>query len=299
MSGAAEGRPLSFPDFRIAMRLRRLLNEPLVHFLVLGGLLFLLYQWRTGGAGSGSNRIVITQGQVASLQAGFQQVWLRPATDAEFKGLIDDYVREEIAVREATAQGLEQGDIVIRRRLRQKFEFLAEDEVAATGPTDAELQAWLDAHPGQFRREPLVGLRQVFISTDRRGASARVDADRVLARLKGGADPFTAGDVTMLPFELEPSRLTDIARQFGETFATTVATLEPGQWTGPVESGFGLHLVYVTGKTAGSSPPLDQVRDEVTRELLAARRTAALDSLYQRLSDKYRITIERPVPATP
>ena len=280
------------------MRLRHLLREPLVHFLVLGGLLFLLYQWRTGGAG-GSNRIVITQGQVASLQAGFQQVWLRPATDAELRGLIDDFVREEIAVREATAQGLEQGDIVIRRRLRQKFEFLAEDEVTSTAPTDAELQAWLDAHPDQFRREPVVGLRQVFISTDRRGASARADADRVLARLKRGADPFTAGDATMLPFEVRPSRLSDLARQFGEAFATAVAALEPGQWIGPVESGFGLHLVYLTGRTAGSTPPLDQVRDEVTRELLTVRRSAALDSLYQHLSAKYRITIERPGPAAP
>jgi hypothetical protein len=280
------------------MRLRHLLREPLVHFLVLGGLLFLLYQWRTGGAG-GSNRIVITQGQVASLQAGFQQVWLRPATDAELRGLIDDFVREEIAVREATAQGLEQGDIVIRRRLRQKFEFLAEDEVASTAPTDAELQAWLDAHPDQFRREPVIGLRQVFVNTDRRGGAARADADRILTRLKAGTDPLALGDVTMLPSEVQPSRRTDLARQFGDAFANAVANLEAGQWTGPVESAYGLHLVYLTGKTAGSTPTLDQVRDEVTREVLAARRTAGLDSLYQRLSGKYRITIEQPAPAEP
>ena len=283
---------------RPVMSLRTILKEPLVQFLALGALLFLLYQWRTGGAGAGSNRIIITQGQVASLRAGFQQVWLRPPSDAELKGLIDDFVREEIAVREATAQGLEQGDIVIRRRLRQKYEFLLEDELAVP-PTDAELQAWLDTHPDQFRREPVLGLRQVYVSVDRRGAGASDEADRLLTRLRAGADPMTVGDVTMLPPEIPPSRLSDIERQFGDQFATAVAALEPGQWVGPVRSGFGLHLVYLTEKSPGSTPPLDQVRNEVTRELTNARRIAGLDSLYQRLAGKYRITIEAPAPAVP
>ena len=276
------------------MRLRPILKEPLVHFLVLGGLLFLMYQWRSGGTGIGSNRIVVTTGQVASLAASFERTWMRPPTGAELKGLVDDFVREELAVHEATGQGLEQGDIVIRRRLRQKYEFLLEDEVAAAPPTDAELQAWLDAHPDQFRREPVIGLRQVYVRTDRRGAAARSHATAILTRLKAGADPLTLGDPTLLPLEVAPSRASDIARQFGDTFATAISALEPGRWLGPVESGYGLHLVYLTEKDAGSAPTLDQVREEVTREFLAARRTAGLDSLYQRLRQKYRITIERP-----
>jgi hypothetical protein len=276
------------------MNVRAILREPLVHFLVLGGLLFLLYQWRSGGTGTGSNRIVVTTGQVAALAASFERTWMRPPTDPELKALVDDFVREEIAVREATGQGLEQGDIVIRRRLRQKFEFLLEDEVAATAPTDADLQAWLDAHPDQFRREPVMGLRQVFVSTDRRGARAGADAAAILARLRAGGDPMALGDPTLLPLALEPSRLSDIGRQFGEEFATAIDSITPDQWAGPLESGYGLHLVYVTERTAGSAPALDQVRSEVSRELLAARRTAGLDSLYQRLSGKYRILIERP-----
>lgn len=281
------------------MQLRPLLKEPLAHFLILGGLLFLLYQWRSGGAGAGSNRIVVTTGQVASLAASFERTWMRPPTAAELKSLVDDFVREEIAVREATAQGLEQGDIVIRRRLRQKFEFLIEDEVAGVAPTDAQLQAWLEAHPDQFRREPVLGLRQVFVSTDRHGPSARSYAAALLTRLKAGADPLTLGDPTLLPLEVTPSRVSDIARQFGDSFATAVEALEPRQWTGPVESGYGLHLVYLTEKDAGSAPTLDQVRDDVTREFLAARRAAGLDSLYQRLGRKYRITIERPAQGAP
>jgi hypothetical protein len=281
------------------LQLRSVLKEPLVHFLVLGGLLFGLYQWRSGGTGAGSNRIVVTAGQMASLAASFERTWMRPPTTPELKGLVGDFVREEIAVREATGQGLEQGDIVIRRRLRQKFEFLLEDEIAATAPTDAELEAWLAAHPDQFHRELVIGLRQVFVSTDRRGAAARDAATAILARLKAGVDPQTLGDPTLLPLEVEPTRLSDVERQFGDSFATAVAALDPGQWTGPVESGFGLHLVFVTKKIPGSAPTLDQVRGEVTRELLAARRAAGMDSLYERLSRKYRITVEQPAAAAP
>jgi hypothetical protein len=281
------------------MALRRILKEPLVQFLALGALLFLLFQWRTGGAGAGSNRIVISAGQIASLAASFHRVWLRPPTEQELKGLVDDHLREELAVREATAQGLEQGDLVIRRRLRQKFEFLVEDAVASGTPADAELTAWLTAHPEPFRREPVIGFRQVFVSTDRRGGAARAEAERILVRLKAGADPGTAGDATMLPLEVEPSPLSNIGREFGRQFTDTLPTLEPGRWVGPVESGFGFHLVYLTGKAEGGMPTLDQVRDQVSREVMNARRIAQLDSLYQRLLGKYRVTVEPVVPATP
>jgi hypothetical protein len=273
---------------------RSLLREPLVHFLVLGGLLFLVSR-----GDASSDRIVIPQGQVASLAASFERTWMRPPSDDELKGLVDDFVREEIAVREASSQGLQEGDIVIRRRLRQKFEFLLEDEMAASPPGDAELQAWLDAHPEQFRRDPIVGFRQVFLSADRRGAAARADAEAALARLRAGADPASLGDPTLLPLELPPSELRNVSQQFGDAFAAALAPLPTGEWVGPVESGFGLHLVFVTAASPGLAPTLDQVREEVAREVLAARRAATLDSLYQRLSDRYRITIERSAPAAP
>lgn len=281
------------------MSLRALAREPLVHFLAIGVCLFLLYQWRTGGAGAGSNRIIISTGQVASLAAGFEKTWLRPPTDRELKGLIDDYVREEIAVREAAAQGLDQGDIVIRRRLRQKYEFLIEDEVATSPPSDAELQAWLDAHPDQYRRDPVIGFRQVLFSPDRRGGSTQSDADAALRRLRAGADPATVGDPTLLPLDVKPSELRDIASQFGDDLAAAIAALPPGEWSGPIQSGFGLHLVLVTSHTPGLAPTLAAARDQVTRDLYSARRSSALDSIYQRLSGKYRITIERPAADRP
>ena len=123
-------------------------REPLVHFVVLGAILFALAQWRGGGAGA--NAIVITPGQVDAMVATFTRTWQRPPTDEELKGLIDDSVREELAVREAVALGLDRDDTVIRRRLRQKVEFIVEGEVDATPVTDAELQAYFRSPSGSL-----------------------------------------------------------------------------------------------------------------------------------------------------
>ena len=116
---------------------KKLIREPLVHFLLLGGLLFAFFEWQGGGSGPGSTRISITPGLVAHLATGFSKTWQRPPTDQELKGLIDEYVKEEIAAREATVMGLDRDDTVIRRRLRQKLEFLLEDVVAEIAPTEA------------------------------------------------------------------------------------------------------------------------------------------------------------------
>ena len=271
----------------------RWLREPLVHFLAIGALLFLVFHWRGGGAGS--SRIVITPGQIDSMVAGFARTWQRPPTEAELKGLVDDHVREEIATREAMGMGLDRDDTVIRRRLRQKLEFLAEDTIDAMPPTDAELQAWLAAHPERFRIEPEVAFRQVYVSPDRRGPAAGEEARRILAQLAaaGPAAPIEAmGDVLMVPSEVERSSRDEVARQFGEEFAEAVLRLEPGRWAGPIRSGYGFHLVLVRERVEGRSPALADIRPIVEREFLSARRTRQLNAMYERLLDRYRVVVE-------
>jgi hypothetical protein len=154
-------------------QVKAILREPLLHFLALGALLFLYYEWKGGASRPGSNRIVITQGIVQNLVSGFTRTWQRAPTQDELKALVDEHVKEEIATREAIAMGLDRDDTVIRRRLRQKLEFLVEDEDSQVAPSDAELQRWLDTHSGVFQPEPRVSLRQVFVSTERHGPAAR------------------------------------------------------------------------------------------------------------------------------
>jgi hypothetical protein len=278
--------------------LNRVLREPLAHFLALGTLLFIFFEWR-GGSGPGSTRIAVTPGEIQHLASGFARTWQRPPTDEELKGLVDDYVKEEIATREATAMGLDRDDTIIRRRLRQKLEFLAEDAAASSPATDAELQQWLDKHPESFRAEPRVALRQVYVSEERRGATARATAEKLLARLRAAgpdAEIDTLGDPTMLPRELPEGPLLEVARAFGDDFAARIETLETGTWTGPVESPYGLHLVLVRERTASALPALADVRPAVEREFLADRRRTQLETLYGRLLEKYTVTIEMPKP---
>ena len=269
-------------------------HEPLLHFLLLGALLFLVFNWR-GGGGPGSTRIVITPGQIDAMVAGFARTWQRPPAEEELKGLVDDYVREEMATREAMALGLDRDDTIIRRRLRQKLEFAAEDAIDAVPATDAELQAWLDEHAATYRTDPAVAFRQVYLSEDRRGAAVDGDARQLLARLSS-AGPEAAtdelGDPLMLPREVELSPRTDVARQFGEEFADAVLALETGRWAGPVRSGYGVHIVLVRERTEGRSPTLADVRPLVERDFLSDRRRQRLDAMYEGLLRHYRVTVE-------
>ena len=280
-------------------RHRRWLREPLVHFLLIGAALFLFFGWTGGSGGPNSSRIVIGPGQVEHLAVGFARTWRRPPTQQELKGLIDDYVREEMATREARSMGLDRGDTVIRRRLRQKLEFLVEDAAEAVPPTDAELQAWLDAHPESYHLDPQVAFRQVFLSPDRRGDSVEADAKRLLERLESlgpGADIESIGDSIMLPAEFELAPLNVASRMFGNEFAGRLAEVEPGRWAGPIRSGYGLHLVFVRERIEGRAPGLDDVRDAVARDLLTSRRKEQLETMYERLLESYDVVIDMPAP---
>ncbi|MCG6928802.1 MAG: peptidyl-prolyl cis-trans isomerase [Acidobacteria bacterium] len=280
-------------------RRRRWLREPLVHFLLIGAALFLLFRWTGGSGGPDSNRIVIGPGQVEHLAVGFSRTWRRPPTPEELKGLIDDYVREEMATREARSMGLDREDTVIRRRLRQKLEFLVEDAAEAVPPTDAELQAWLDTHPEDYRREPEVAFEQVFLSPDRRGDDLEADAQKLLQQLQAlgpDADIEGLGDSIMLPGDFDLAPLTVAARMFGAEFAERLGELEPGSWVGPIPSGYGLHLVFVRERIEGREPELDDIRDAVARDLLTRRRKEQLEAMYERLLEQYDVVIDMPDP---
>ena len=270
------------------------LKEPLIHFLILGGLVFLSYDW-IAGKGSAPDEIYISRGQQENLLNTFSRTWQRPPTPQEFQGLLQDYIRQEIAYRESKTMGLDQDDIVIRRRLRQKLELLAEDVASLIGPTDQELETYLAEHTGDFMVEPRLSLRQVYFSRDRRGPAAEQDAIELLQRIttdgpEGNFEKF--GDPLPLPPEIRNLREGEISRLFGTVFTDGLKGLEPGRWSGPVESGFGLHLVFIEERVEGRAPDLAEVRDAVQREWLSQRRRDAVDGLYERLAENYSIEIE-------
>ena len=274
--------------------MKRLLREPLVHFLAIGAALFLFFAWK-GGRGAPAGRILVTRARLESLAAGFARTWQRPPTPAELKGLVDGYVREEIAVREAMATGLDRDDTVIRRRLKQKIDFLAEDRVDAAPPSEAELSAWMTAHPDLYRGEERVSFRQICLTPEKRGGPAKAEAEarRLAAALeKKGPGADAAGDSLLLPPEMPLAPRSEIARAFGSEFADAIVKLEPGHWIAPVPSGFGVHAVLVREKAAARAPALAEVRAAVERDFVADRRTKELDALYARLLAKTQVVIE-------
>lgn len=269
-------------------------HEPLVHFLAIGALLFLVFGWL--GNGGRSSRIVITPGQIDTIAASFARTWQRPPTERELKGQLDEYVREEIATREAIALGLDRDDTVIRRRLRQKLEFMAEDTIDTTPPTDADLQAWLDTHPDMFRLEPEIAFRQVYLDPERRGSSVEDDARGLRERLSSAGSDSTVeslGDSVMLPHDIPRSTRTDVARQFGTEFAAGILTVTTGQWVGPLRSSYGVHIVYVREREDGRLPALADVRPLVEREFTADRRRRQLHAMYATFLERYHVVVEK------
>ncbi|MCI0539570.1 MAG: peptidyl-prolyl cis-trans isomerase [Verrucomicrobiales bacterium] len=277
--------------------MKKLIREPLVHFLLLGAALFSVYAALTRNAVASREDILVTSGQIENLAATFAKVWQRPPTAEELKAQIDQYVKEEILSREAMKLGLDQNDTVIRRRLQQKMEFIAEDFAAATEPTEAELADHLAKHPSQFAQEKRFTFRQVFLNPQKRGDQVEGDTTALLAKLEqdgAKADTSTLGDSLLLPHEFadEPQRA--VAAQFGQEFAAGLAKLKPGEWSGPIQSGYGTHLVFVTARTEGRIAALDEVRDQVKRELMNARRLEANQKFLESLLATYRVTIQSP-----
>lgn len=270
-----------------------MLKEPLVHFLCIGAALFLYFEWR--GEGGSERRIDVSRGQIERLSASFEAVWLRPPSPEQLKGLVDEYVREEVAIREAVAMGLDRDDTVIRQRLRQKFEFLLADALEVHPPTEEDLLLWLAKNPESFRREPEIAFRHVFVSRDRRGEDAEAYARQLLTDLiseGAGASIEKLGDSLALPQEIPLSPRSEVAGLFGEDFASRLLDVEPAGWSGPIESSYGVHLVWVKERVEGRLPPLAEVREAVERHLLTARRKAELDQAYERLLSRYKVTME-------
>jgi hypothetical protein len=277
--------------------MKRLLKEPLVHFLVLGALIFAGYGLLNRGGESAPGRIVVTQGQLASMWEGFTRTWQRPPTREEWEGLIRDRVREEVYYREALALGLDKDDLIIRRRLRQKMEFVANDVAAQAEPGEAELAEFLAKHPDSFRVEPRFTFRQVYLNPAKHGKNLARDTAQLLVQLNqaGGNAGFAAmGDSFLLDNNFAAVPASEVAKQFGEKFAAKLGEVSPGQWQGPVESGYGVHVVFLAERTEGRLPPLEDVREAVRREWDNARRLEANEKFYQELLKRYTVTIENP-----
>jgi len=273
-----------------ARRRARWWREPLVHFVLLGAVVFSVNHWvappRPG------NRIVVSEAILRGLrQEHLRQNGALPTAEEE-AALIQRFVDNEILYREAMAQGLDRGDIIVRRRLVQKMEFVLEGEEPVPAPSDTELHAYLQGHAERYAVAQRVALMHVFVSTDQHGPDAERIAAELRSQLAAGADPSTLGDPFLRGrvFPLRTER--ELAGVFGGPFAAQVMALPAGEWSGPLRSSYGLHLVRVTDRSAARQPALQEVRTAVLRDWEEEHRAAANAQALARLRQRYEVTVE-------
>ena len=284
--------------------MRRILREPLFHFLLLGAALFSFYHYASRGSGGAepSRQIQLTPDDLSQLDLYFESQWRRPPTAEELHRLVENKIEEEVLYREALAMGLDKDDTIVKRRMAQKMQFLAEDVVAAHEPTSDELRAWFESNTDKFALPSRVSFRHLYFGSDRRGPRAHDDAVAALAKLAGqpqDAKPAAAlADPFMFQDYYGDRSSEQLAKEFGPQFAQSVEQLAPGAWQGPIESGYGWHLVFVDTLVPRRVPALEEVEPDVKSAWLSNQKERAWADAYKSMRAKYSVLLPA-LPAEP
>ena len=276
-------------------KIYKLLREPLLHFLVIGAGLFFLFNQVGDPDVETNNRIIITQADLDRLAA----VWLRrmgrPPSAQEREQQLDHYIREQVLYREAKALGLDQDDVIVRRRLTQKMGYLFNDLSLISEPTEVELSSFLSKNPSNFSVPGKVSFNHIYLDPDSRGQGVYEDAKHLLTQLHDLVDVIdvaSMGDRFLLPYDYSEVRKSDLTNLFGKSFATQLFTRPVGSWQGPLTSEYGVHLAYVKSRSEARLPPLAEIRERVFNEWLAAKQREANEAFYQSLRQRYEIVIK-------
>jgi peptidyl-prolyl cis-trans isomerase C len=278
-------------------RLRRWLREPLLHFLLIGLALFVVYDalYPTSDAKSESNLIVLTPDDFEQLGVTWLAQGRPPPTPEQMQSLIELMVREEVLYREALALGLDKGDEIVKRRLAQKMEFLAEGASVNNDPPADTLRVWFKDNQQRFSLPPRVSFRHLYFSPDLRGEHSREAATRALAQLAGKPGNWEGAAALADPFMDQDyygdRSADDLAKLFGLNFAGDIAGLKPGMWQGPIESGYGWHLVFIDTFVPGRVPAFEEIEPEIKAEWIEDQRLEAKRKAYETMRARYRVVL--------
>ena len=278
--------------------MKKLLSEPLLHFLLIGGLIFFIYDMKSEELIADDNKsIVITEAKIDQLLNQWQRRWKRLPSQQELQGLVRTHIHEEVLYREALAMGLDKDDTVVRQRMTRKIEFISNDLASLAKPTDDQLQTYLDSYPGKFLLPGKISFSQVYFNADKRGEQAQNDISKLLAELSQNSpdvDISTLGDSFMGGQVYNSLNDFEVSRLFGDIFKEQLFELATDKWLGPVESGYGLHLVRIDSRTAPRAPALSLVREKVQIEWMTEQQKKANTAFYAELHKRYEITVELP-----
>jgi len=271
--------------------LMRLLREPLFHFAAIGGLIFALYAAVDDTGEAPADVIVIAPERIDQLATEFSSVWKRMPTDDELDALIEADIREEVYYREALALGLDTNDAIVRRRMRQKMEFLMDAGAYLQEPAAGELEAYFTANKVFYQSGLRLAFEQVYLGE----APAAEAISQSLGALRSDppADPATLGERSFLPAQLGLSPLTAADGVFGTGFFDLIAEFPPGEWAGPLVSAYGVHLVRILDTLPARTPPLEEIRDAVLRDWRAAKAREIREQDYAERRKRFVVEIRR------
>ncbi|NOQ49568.1 MAG: hypothetical protein GQ553_02755 [Nitrosomonadaceae bacterium] len=276
-------------------KLHTLIREPLLHFLVIGAGLFFLFAQINDSDVEINNRITITQDDLNRLAT----IWLkrsgRPPSAQEREQQLEYYIREQVLYREAMAMGLDQGDVIVRRRLAKKMEYLFNDLSVIPEPTETELTLFLSTHTSKFIRPGTLSFSQIYLDPTQHKHEINKDAKQLLEQLKGTTseiDIINLGDRSLLPYEFHNERRSEITSMFGAEFANQVFTLPINSWQGPITSEYGVHLIYVHSHTKARLPSLAEIRERVASEWRTTKQHEANELFYKSLYQRYEIVLD-------
>lgn len=268
---------------------QKTLKDPLFHFLILGGLLFgAVSIWGTGS--KPQDEIVITQAGQQHLADLFALTWQRKPSVTELENLVEEHIKEEVYYREALMLGLDDNDTIVRRRLRQKLEFMQEDLSGLQDPAEDELRAYFASHEDQYRTNRILSFKQVLISPKKLDAK-RVAKLQIEDKLISGIAPESLSRSSLLPVSMNLESEKSIMNTFGSDFMEQISTMEIRKWAGPIYSGFGTHFINISLDQPAKPLTFEQARSKVGIDLIQSQRETAAANYYKNLRSQYRITI--------
>ena len=277
--------------------LKRWLRQPLLHFLFIGLAMFVVYAYTHRGRGGveSSRQIFLNLDELRQMDVYFVSQWHRPPAPAEFQALVEDKVREEVLYREALAIGLDKDDTVVKRRMAQKVEFLAEDIAAAHEPSPEELAAWFEKNSSKFALPSRYSFRHLYFSPEKRGTNAQEDAVNALTKIAGQPEDSKLAVSLADPFMFQnyygDRAPVALAKEFGPRFAVSLETVKPGSWQGPIESDFGWHLLFIDTVVPGRIPAFEEIEPDVKTAWLSEQKATAWNKTYAEMRAKYTVLL--------
>jgi len=282
--------------------MRGLFKKPAVHIVILGLIVAAAILLAKGPpTADASKRVVITGADLLQQRAAFMRTWQREPTAEELRGSLEQHIRQEVLYREALARGYDRDDMVVRRAMQQKMEFLAASQAMQEAPTEEEIEAFFALRKERYRLPAILTFAQIYISPDQRGVEAEQAAIDLLAQLRAedpdARDLTSYGDAIMLETSYAGQSEREVSAAFGELFSEAVVRLPVGKWQGPVSSGYGLHLVKVVEREESRVPEWREVASRVIGDMEFEAKASSKDQLYQEIAQNYEVFLDGEVRA--